>query len=527
MSKVTVIPSKINPITHLPNAGLMRKRVAAYARVSTLQEEQNSSYEAQVDYYTRFIKSKPEWEFVDIYTDEGISGTNTKKRDGFNKMISDALSGKIDLIITKSVSRFARNTVDSLTTIRKLKDAGIEVFFEKENIYTLDSKGELLIAIISSIAQEESRSISENVKWGKRKKLADGQVSMAYSRFLGYDKKNGEVVVNEEEARVIRLIYKEFLKGETYRAIKAKLESEGYKTPTGKEEWNVSTIKSILINEKYKGDALLQKTYVKDFLEHKPVKNNGEIPQYYVENHHEPIIDPKDFELVQEEIKRRGAFKHSYSTKTLFASKLVCADCGAFYGQKIWHSKDKYRKHIYRCNDKFNKSHHKCLTPTLTEEEIKKAFIKAYNELMKDKSKLIEDTKEMTKVLDNQKELEDKIKKVKEEMDEVVNLVKKLIDENSRRTMNQEDFITRYKDYDKKHNELKERLAKKEEELNARINQKKKLELFLLDLESKKEVISEFDKDLFLYFASKMVVDRNSQITFYFKNDVKITIQIE
>ena len=350
---------------------------------------------------------------------------------------------------------------------------------------------------------------------------------MAYSRFLGYDKRNGEVVVNEEEARVIRLIYKEFLKGETYRAIKAKLESEGYKTPTGKEEWNVSTIKSILINEKYKGDALLQKTYVKDFLEHKPVKNNGEIPQYYVENHHEPIIDPKDFEIVQEEIKRRGAFKHSYSTKTLFASKLVCADCGAFYGQKIWHSKDKYRKHIYRCNDKFNKSHHKCLTPTLTEEEIKKAFVKAYNELMKDKSKLIEDTKEMTKVLDNQKELEDKIKKVKEEMDEVVNLVKKLIDENSRRTMNQEDFITRYNDYDKRHNELKERLAKKEEELNTRINQKKKLELFLLDLESKKEVISEFDKDLFLYFVSKMVVDRNSQITFYFKNDVKITIQID
>jgi len=298
MAKVTVIPSKINPVTHMPTVGLTKRKVAAYARVSTLQEEQSSSYDAQVDYYTKLIKSKPEWEFVDIYTDEGISGTNTKKRDGFNRMIADALKGKIDFIITKSVSRFARNTVDSLVTIRELKAKGIEVFFEEQNIYTLDSKGELLLTIMASIAQEESRSISENVKWGKRKKLADGQVSLAYSQFLGYDKHPTDrlkgLIINEAEAEIVRTIYKLFLKGKTLTAIKEELENEGYRTPKGKTEWDLSTIKSILTNEKYKGDALLQKTYVKDFLEHKNVVNNGEVTQYYVENHHDPIVNPHD-----------------------------------------------------------------------------------------------------------------------------------------------------------------------------------------------------------------------------------------
>lgn len=185
---VTVIPPTIQPITHLARNAVVRRRVAAYARVSTSSEEQLTSYEAQVDYYTRFIQSKPEWEFVRVYTDEGISAVNTKKREGFNQMVRDALDGKIDLIVTKSVSRFARNTVDSLVTVRKLKEKGVEVYFEKENIYTLDSKGELLITIMSSLAQEESRSISENVTWGQRKRFADGKVSLPYSHFLGYRK---------------------------------------------------------------------------------------------------------------------------------------------------------------------------------------------------------------------------------------------------------------------------------------------------------------------------------------------------
>ena len=189
---VTVIPATLNIHTKTPTKERVRRRVAAYARVSTDSEEQLTSYEAQVDYYTRFIQENPDWDFVEVYTDEGISAVNTKRRDGFNRMIRDALAGKIDLIVTKSVSRFARNTVDSLTTIRKLKEAGCECFFQKENIMTFDSKGELLITIMSSLAQEESRSISENVTWGQRKRFSDGKVSIPYGQFLGYRKGAGD-----------------------------------------------------------------------------------------------------------------------------------------------------------------------------------------------------------------------------------------------------------------------------------------------------------------------------------------------
>ena len=213
-----------------------RKKVAAYARVSTDSEEQLTSYNAQVSYYEKYICSNEDWIFVGVYTDEGISGTSRKKREGFNNMLSDALAGRIDLILTKSISRFARNTVDTLTTVRQLKEKGVEVYFEKENIHTLDSKGELLITIMSSLAQEESRSISENVKWGQRKSFSDGKVSVPYGRFMGYDRdENGRLKVNPEQAGVVKLIYKMYLSGLSYKAIAGKLMAEGVLNPSGKE----------------------------------------------------------------------------------------------------------------------------------------------------------------------------------------------------------------------------------------------------------------------------------------------------
>lgn len=257
---VTKIESTINPFTKLPQGSLIKRRVAAYARVSTDNEEQLTSYEAQVDYYTKYIERRPDWSFAGIYTDEGISGTNTKRREGFKRMIDDAMNGKIDLIITKSISRFARNTVDSLVNIRKLKEHNVECYFEKENIYTFNSKGELLITIMSSLAQEESRSISQNVTWGQRKRFADGKVSMPYKAFLGYEKgENGDIVINDEEAKVVRRIYYQFLKGDSLGKISADLINDGILTPRGKTNWTKSTLLSILKNEKYKGDALLQK----------------------------------------------------------------------------------------------------------------------------------------------------------------------------------------------------------------------------------------------------------------------------
>ncbi|MDD2481983.1 MAG: recombinase family protein [Lutispora sp.] len=251
--KVTAIPATINKFTAAPVNSRQKRRVAGYARVSTDHEDQVTSYAAQVDYYTNYIKGRENWEYAGIYTDEGISATNTKKRDGFNRMVADALAGKIDLIITKSVSRFARNTVDSLTTIRKLKEHNVECYFEKENIWTFDSKGELLLTIMSSLAQEESRSISENVTWGPRKRFADGKVSFAYSRVLGLEKgPDGNIVVNQEQAEIVKLIFRRFLEGMTPHSIAAELTDMGIKSPDGKDKWNSATVRRMLSNDKYR-----------------------------------------------------------------------------------------------------------------------------------------------------------------------------------------------------------------------------------------------------------------------------------
>ena len=353
---VRVIPATINRMTSTPIAAASRRKVAGYARVSTDADEQQTSYEAQVDYYTNFIKGHDDWEFVDVYTDEGISATSTKHREGFQQMVEDALAGRIDLIVTKSVSRFARNTVDSLTTIRKLKEHGTEVFFEKENIWTFEGRGELLLTIMSSLAQEESRSISENVRWGLRKKAADGKFSLNYSYFLGYDKgPDGKLVVNKEQAAVVRRIYGEFLAGKSACQIAKELTEDGIPTPAGKEKWSPATVQNILSNEKYRGDALLQKTFSIDFLSKDRIKNEGQVPQYYVEDDHEAIIPATTFERVQYEIERRKKAGYT-SGATVFSGKIYCGDCGGLFGPKVWHSNSPNRKVVLQCNDKFKKS---------------------------------------------------------------------------------------------------------------------------------------------------------------------------
>ncbi|MEN6637446.1 MAG: recombinase family protein, partial [Clostridiaceae bacterium] len=338
IKKVTKIDRAVvaKASAHQPIASL--RRVAAYARVSTDSDEQFTSFEAQVDYYTRQITANADWALVEVYTDEGISGTNTKKRDGFNRMIADALSGKIDLIITKSISRFARNTVDTLTAVRQLKEKGVEVYFEKENIYTMDSKGELLITIMSSLAQEESRSISENVAWGKRAKCEEGKVYLPYKQFLGYEKgPDGQPQIVEEQAKTVRLIYSLFLEGLMPSGIAKRLEAIGTLSPAGKQHWQTSTVESILRNEKYKGDALLQKTFCVDFLTKKMKRNEGELPQYYVEQSHPAIVSPEVFDEVQQELKRRREARY-VGRSGCFSSKIICGECGSYYGRKVWHS---------------------------------------------------------------------------------------------------------------------------------------------------------------------------------------------
>lgn len=352
---ITKITPLLKPVTFKDTTKTIL-RVAAYARVSTDHEDQQSSLLTQTEYYENLISKHPNWKFVKVYADEGISGLRTERREGFNRMMEDCLSGNIDLILTKSISRFARNTVDSISSICRLKDKGIGVYFEKENIFTMDTKGEFLLTLMSSLAQEESRSISENVTWGWRKRMADGKVRFAYSRFLGLDKdeKTGKIVVNREQAKIVKMIYRLFLAGKTGHAIAADLTKLGIKTPTGKDVWSPSTISNILSNEKYKGDALLQKGFTVDFLTKKTKKNEGELPRYYVKDNHEAIISPWLFDYVQKCIKERREFTSRYSGITIMSSKLECGICGAMYTPYTWHSTS-YNNLVWQCRNRVKK----------------------------------------------------------------------------------------------------------------------------------------------------------------------------
>jgi len=290
------------------NNHIAPRRVAAYARVSTELNSQQNSYAAQASYYQAYISNRPNWTFAGLYSDRGITGTNYKRRPGFNQMLVDALAGKIDLILTKSISRFARNTVDALTVTRELKANNVEVFFEKENISSMDTTAELIFTIMSSIAQEESRSISENVRWGIQRRMEAGKIVLPYKSFLGYDKgPDGLPKINEQEAKIVRRIYSDFLDGATFRGIARTLTEEKILSPRGKSHWSPETIRSILSNEKYQGDALLQKTYVADFLTHAVKKNHGERKQYHLKNSHPAIISRATFRRTQSELLRRKA----------------------------------------------------------------------------------------------------------------------------------------------------------------------------------------------------------------------------
>jgi DNA invertase Pin-like site-specific DNA recombinase len=524
MAKVTVIPSTINPLTQMPLDQISVKKVAAYARVSTNSDEQYTSYEAQVNYYRKFIQNRPDWEYTNVYADEGISGTNTKRRAGFNKMINDALNGKINLIITKSISRFARNTLDTISYVRKLKDNGIEVFFEKENLWTLDPKSELILTIMASIAQEESRSISQNVTWGKRVGFQQGKVSFAYKTFLGYKKEDDKIVIDEDQAVIVRMIYKMFLvEGKTATGIANYLKSKHIKTPTGKAaNWTKNTVNSILTNEKYKGDALLQKTYTENYLDHKIVKNNGQIPQYYVENNHPAIIDRDMWEQVQIEIERRNKLGAHYSSSDVFASKLICEDCGSFYGKKKWHTNTKYERFVYQCNSKFHKGKDKCKTPHLNEDDIKKQFIKAYNLMAKDKQRVIKDTEDIIKLLTDTTQIDSEIARIDDEMVVITELVNKLVMENSKTDTDIDAYNKKYEKLSDRYDKLKEQLDGLISEKETKLGQKKTMHIFIKNLKESEDELADWNERIWMLMVESAVVHRDSSITFKFKNGTEI-----
>ena len=389
---ITVIPAKEPTMLVNEQQIELKKKVTAYCRVSTDQEEQLSSYENQVRYYTGIITRNPDYELADIYADEGISGTNTKKRDDFNRMIEDCRGGKIDLIITKSISRFARNTLDCLNYVRELKNLGIGITFEKENINTMDAKGEVLLTILSSLAQDESRSISENCTWGIRRRFEQGEHKMSTKRFLGYDyDEDGKLIVNRAQAKVVVRLYEEFLSGKTVDYIARIFRKEKIKSWDGKCNWLASTLDSMLRNEKYMGDTILQKSYTADFLSKKRVMNDGTIQMYHIEEDHEPIIDVEIWEAVQQELERRQRFCEEHRTNTYavnpetnpFSGKVVCGNCNNLYSRVKYTTRRGTKIVKWRCGSTNKAAGHRvCACPYIYEEALIKFFVMSWNQIV-------------------------------------------------------------------------------------------------------------------------------------------------
>ena len=398
--KVIIIPAKQELAE---NRTIKRQlRVAAYCRVSTDDEEQLTSYEAQQTYYTDKIMTNPDWTMAGIYADEGITGTKATKRPEFLKMIRKCKQKKIDLILVKSISRFARNTVDCLNYIRTLKSLGIAVIFEKENINTLNEDSEMLTTIMGAFAQAESESISQNVKWGVRQAMKEGRVSIRYKNLYAYDEgEDGQPKIIESEAAVIRRINDEFLSGRSLPMIKDGLEADKILTPKGGNVWAVSAIRNLLKNEKYCGDVLMQKTFKTDPISGKTKRNTGQLPMYLIQDHHPAIISRDTYNAVQAEFARRTSGKAPstklaptgqacYSAKYALTGIVICGECGNQYRRCVWNKRGQKRP-VWRCSSRIDYGSKYChKSPTIYEAPLKAAILDAINLVMSDKKVLIQ-----------------------------------------------------------------------------------------------------------------------------------------
>ena len=386
--KVTVIPA--DPQYTQRDIRKQHLRVAPYCRVSTDSDEQLTSYRAQIEYYTAKIAENPDWTMVRMYADEGTTGTSMKKRKEFLKLVDDCEKGKIDLVITKSTTRFARNTLEGIQTVRKLRRLGVGVFFEKENANTLYMDNEMILTFFFSQAQAESESLSKNVSWGHRRNYENGKVYYHYDSFLGYKRgPDGQPEIDEEQAAVVRRIFARYLMGDSVRKICRDLEADGIRTVRGCEKWSDSTVQHMLRNEKYIGDALLQKTYVQDIFTRKSMKNEGQLPKYYVHNCHPAIIDRTTFQKVQEEIARRSGKRKTstkaktelgkYSGKYALSELLVCGECGSPYRRQTYMPRgEKY--HVWRCLNRLENGTRICKhSPTFMETDLHNAIVAAMN----------------------------------------------------------------------------------------------------------------------------------------------------
>ena len=490
--EIIKIPKKEGIIDRTTGKVLNRKlRVAAYARVSTMGAEQLNSYESQKKYYYEKINNNPEWQYVDIYADEGISGTTDYRRASFMKMIQDALSGKIDLILTKSISRFGRNTMDVLKNVRLLRDSNVAVLFEENNLNTLDTKtSEMLLTTLSAVAQQESENISEHVKLGLQMKMNRGEL-IGFNRCYGYRNENDKLVIVDEEAEVVKFIFDKYCDGHGANGIAKMLTEQGIKSPKGNNKWNDSTIRGILRNEKYKGDVLQGKTYTADPLSHKRYKNLGEADQFYVSEHHEPIISPEKFDMVQEILKERcgaranGRRIGNVGRKFAFSSRIRCGFCGNCFTRRTVVGKDREKIPSWSCISFAKNGKENCTdSKTIREEMIKEAFVDSYKLLSSNTNFEAEEFLNLMHDTMNENSRQDELEKLKKEFVDIKSKKSKLIDLMVEDKISEDDY-----------NEKIEKYNRKLEILENKIEQLKLL------AEDKKSICSVASDPIILHFS--------------------------
>jgi DNA invertase Pin-like site-specific DNA recombinase len=501
-------------------------KVAAYCRVSTDDKEQKTSYKAQIEYYTEKINKNPEWQMAGIFADEGISGTQAKKRPEFLKMIKLCRQGKIDMILTKSLSRFARNTLDSIDYIRELRTLGIAVVTEKEHINTLTEDSEMLITILSCFAQAESESISKNVSWGVRQSFKNGNVPMQYKKLLGYKKgADGNAEIVPDEAEIVEEIYRSYLNGASLNQIADMLNSKGLTTKGKNSPYRKEVIQRILTNEKYTGDALLQKTYITDCISKKSRKNNGELPMYLVKNHHEPIISRTDFNRVQEEMARRTAKRTiaekltkteqgKYSAKYALSELLICGECGTHYRRVTWTAKG-FKEIKWRCINRIQYGKKKCHeSPTIEEESLHRAIVSAVNEFCEVKDKVAKVLRESAnEVLDPN--LNGSVQAAQQRIDELAHNIDELI----KLATVPETAAAAIADIEKFSEEMKalrEFIEAEKAKQAAKQQNSAELDALLEQLENEDFAVNEYDDIVVRQLIEKItVVDKNTiRITF-------------
>lgn len=493
---------------------LDRLRVAPYCRVSTDSEEQKNSYNSQLSYYKDMINKKPEWVFVDIYADEAISGTLDYKRSDFMRMINDALNGKIDLIITKSISRFARNTLDTLKYVRMLKEKNVAILFEEENINTLEMSGELLLTILSSVAQQESETISSHVKLGIKMKRERGEL-VGFNKCLGYawntETKNLQIV--EEEAEIVRYIFQRYIQGAGSTIIARELNQLGYKPLKGKE-FRESAIRSVLKNEKYKGDVLMGKTFTIDAISHKRVKNYGEEDMYYIDNHHEPIISAEVFDKAQEILEKRAVNRRlgqgkgfdRYSRKYAFSSMAHCGFCNSLYIRRSWNGGTPNSKRVWQCTTSVKKGKEFCChSKGIPEEIIEECFIEAYRLLFNNNKEIIETFIKRLEDTLNEIGKDGIVEKIDKDIQKLKYKMSNLVD------LKIEDTITA-EQFEKKKKKIVTDLEKKEKERNAIVQEiqseeqiQQRIQKFR-NLFDNQIIIEEFDREVFECLIEKIII---------------------